>query len=167
MGCFARQTPSAPARSMNVQVQRASPLDSCGPGAGFTVLPVNPRRSAIVSFYPCDSHRERVNGALSGARVTVLHRDANYSRKLRLCEPCLSDLVGVLANQWQELRDGEPPPSDSRLQVCTQEGCDRQSAAPIFGFVYPRGFEPRFFYGRLCGDHATARVRDLELLPNP
>lgn len=111
---------------------------------------------ASLSIFPCERCRRPVKGALSAAYVNLTNGSTRSGRKIRLCSKHLEELLEGLKGWWTEILDdyGQEP-----LSGCTRcaEPVDSQTTRyGLFGNIYPKGQDPRFFYGVLCSRDAHA-----------
>jgi len=96
-------------------------------------------------------------GAAEAAYPALVFANEAERTHLRMCHDCFVSFVETCEEHLSEVIDGaEPQPSDKRV-CCMCGGAAGRTA--LFVTAYPRGEEPRQFFGHVCDrDVAPARV---------
>lgn len=116
----------------------------------------------------CENHGEGKNGKICSFYVTVVLRGVRYSRRLRLCSACVSDVSATYQDQWS---DGFVLVKPNTSLACVGCGTVLPGEAPLMP-LYATGYSKsdlRHDYSALYCDSCASTVISqfrLEEAPN-
>jgi hypothetical protein len=107
-----------------------------------------------VGLFPCAAHGAFFKGAAEAAYPSLVMGKESEREHQRLCHECFSSLIALCEEKLSEAVVGEKPPAFNQ-RVCAMCG-GAAGRASLFVTVYPRGEEPRNFFGAVCDRHVDA-----------
>src|SRR6478672_8781000 len=102
-----------------------------------------------MAFFPCSNHHAPYRGPSNAAYPAIVNGMTAERGKLRMCVECFDAYVDEASQALIEVTDRESAERSPGCYRC-QEMTAREDFESIFITVYPRGHEPRNFYGRVC-----------------
>ena len=116
-----------------------------------------------MSYYPCEAHGRRINGALESLRVTILQSGHRFSRRLRLCPDCLDKLFVAHISNIPSISDEQIPPEDSLCPSCSGSLDGLGNRPLVAAYVYRLHAEPDERVAHYCLECATNLCGELGL----
>lgn len=120
----------------------------------------------MVSIFPCDVHGRRIATRLGSAYVTVARGQDKRSRKLRLCSPCLADLLETYKGQWANLGDDDEVSLAEVCGACEKALSRQEDRYHCFVTTYERGDDRQDYFSYYCREHAQPIIDSLGLNPS-
>ena len=117
----------------------------------------------MVSIFPCDVHGRRVLTRLGSAYITLARGSTKRSRKLRLCSPCLGDILKTYGEHWTEVDLDDEIPLAEVCASCQEAVPETKDREILFVTTYERGDDRRDFFAYYCPMDATSLAGALGL----
>jgi hypothetical protein len=121
----------------------------------------------MVSFYPCEIHGTRYRTALRSIRITLLEDRVRYTRRLRVCPPCLGQLLAAHADDWQKVTEDSALAGPAMCLSPDHEGQKVKPSGSAFVYVWPGGDERDEYFSEYCAIHAELLISSFGLIPEP
>lgn len=110
-----------------------------------------------MGFFPCSAHGAMFKGAAEAAYPALVFANESERTHLRFCHECFTSFLATCEERLEEVVDGAKPQSADKRLCCMCGGAAGRTA--LFVTAYPRGAEPRQFFGHVCdSDVAPARA---------
>lgn len=118
----------------------------------------------MVSIFPCDVHGRRAPARLGSAYLTVARGTDKWSRKLRVCAPCLADILKTHEDEWTDLGVDDEVQVAEVCPTCQAVLTDPSERYGCFVTIYPRGDERQDFFAWYCPVDADSLARAYGLI---
>lgn len=116
-----------------------------------------------MSLVPCDRHGDLRPGRVSGTYPTVVRDGARYTRRLRLCEECLEELLEDRKEEWIDVTVSSRGETPRQCGKCKQEA-DQYADLSTFWFTcYIQGKYRRDYKSLYCSECAQVMIDSLAL----
>jgi hypothetical protein len=102
-----------------------------------------------MSMYPCSVHGSRIKGPLGAIYVSVLDHGSRYSRRMRMCGPCLGDFEAHAGSNWVAAEQSSEADVLPLCSACGVPTSETENAVPIFATLYRPGQEREDQFGCL------------------
>lgn len=102
-----------------------------------------------MAFFPCSNHHGPYRGPSSAAYPAIVNGVTAERGKLRMCPVCFVEYMQAAGQVLLEVVDEATATAMPGCYLCGDSG-DAALLESIFVTLYPRGQEPRNFYGRVC-----------------
>ena len=117
----------------------------------------------MVSIYPCDVHGRRVPGRLGAAYVTLTRGTTKRSRRMRVCSPCLGDILQTYDDEWTPVGLEDTVPVAEMCGSCKAPLTEIQDPWGCFVTTFSRGDERADYFGWYCERDAEGLATSLGL----
>lgn len=116
-----------------------------------------------MSMFPCSEHGARVKGPLGALYVSALDGTNRYSRRMRLCGPCLASVLSGVGSEWISADTGTPGLDLPMCSACSKPVPSQDRAWAIFATAYPPGANRDDYFGAVHSSCASEFVAGLGL----
>lgn len=104
----------------------------------------------MVSVLPCDRHGHVVPAGVRGVFPSIVISGQRYSRKLRLCDECIGELLDHHDAEWREVTIANRDPDPSACARCATEPGDLKDLNTFWVTLYVQGKYRRDYRSRYC-----------------
>jgi len=107
-----------------------------------------------MGFYPCSGHGLMFKGPAQAMYPALIEGGNSERSHLRFCKDCFADVIAQAEKVLTEVIAGAKPESANQrvCYLCQAEG----ARFALFVTAYPKGEEPRQFFGAVCADDLGA-----------
>src|SRR5215472_18275065 len=116
-----------------------------------------------MSLVPCDRHGHAVPGRVVGTYPSVVLDGTRYSRKLRLCDECLTELLADRQTEWIDVSIGVPTQQDPKCSKCGDSVVALKDLQTFWFTAYVSGKYRRDYRAWYCRSCAETTIVSLEL----
>lgn len=116
-----------------------------------------------MSLVPCDRHGTTVVGRVVGTYPTVVFDGARYSRRLRLCDACLEQLLDAHVSDWDDVSVAQHGRIDGHCYKCDTNGLSPKDLQTFWFTAYVKGKYRRDYRAWYCRSCAQTMIDTLEL----
>lgn len=102
-----------------------------------------------MAFFPCSNHHAPYTGPSSAVYPAIVNGTVAERGKLRMCTVCFVEYMQAVGSHLVEIVDEATAQATPGCYLCGAKDEAAQLAA-IFVTAYPKGQEPKNFYGRVC-----------------
>lgn len=116
-----------------------------------------------MSLFPCSIHGARVKGSLGSVYVSALDGTNRYSRRMRVCSPCLADFLATVGSEWVPADPGGSDQPIPMCSSCSKPATSSGTAWAVFCTVYEPGADRIDYFGAVHAKCASEFVSGLNL----
>lgn len=131
--------------------------------SGLAGLTRQVRSTRSMSMFPCSEHGARVKGPLGALYVSALHGTDRYSRRMRLCGPCLASVLSGVGGEWIPADSSDAGVDLPMCSACSKPVQASDDSWAVFATAYPPGSNRDDYFGQLHAACATGFVDGLGL----
>lgn len=116
-----------------------------------------------MSIYPCSVHGSRIRGPLSGLYPAVLSGGDRFSRRMRVCGPCIEATFATLGDAWIRVDVSDEGELALVCAACSSKHDDPSFFDSFFCTVYKKGEEREDWFAYYCPTCAKGLIDTLDL----
>lgn len=116
-----------------------------------------------MSVVPCDLHGETVSGKLLGFYLTVVQDGLRLTRRLKVCDSCVSNLQSSYGSKWSDGFILNRFTAESACAQCGELRGERGTLHPMYCTCY-NGRGTRYdYYASYCASCAGLLIDTFDL----